>query len=284
MSAFAGELYKTVRRPAVWVCVLVLLAIAVTIGYAIPWAFATLTPPSAVRGLPEGTTLADLKITLYPASFVSETLQQWGSLGGVFALIVGVLLQGSEYGWATMKTLFTQRDGRVVMLAGKLGALAVVVIVMVVALFITDAVCSVGVALIDGKTISFPAAGEIAKGVGAMYLIFGFWATFGVVLATAFRQSAMAIGLGLAYALVIEGIIFGVAGSFAPDNVNPIRQWFPVTNAGYLADSFGRTAIRGINLPAPYAGATHAVVVLAVYVAVCVAITALLVRRRDVTA
>lgn len=284
MSAFAGELYKTVRRPAVWVCVLVLLAVAVTIGYAIPWAFETFSPPSAVRGLPEGTTLADLKVALYPANFVRETLQQWGALGGVFALIVGVLLQGSEYGWATVKTLFTQRDGRLMMLVGKLGALAVVVLVMVVALFATDAVSSAGVAIIDGKSLSFPDAADIVKGVGAMYLIFGFWAAFGVVLATAFRQSAMAIGLGLAYALVIEGIIFGVAGSFAPDTVNPIRQWFPVTNAGYLADSFGQTTIRGVSVPAPYAGAAHAIVVLVVYVAVCVVITALLVRRRDVTA
>src|SRR5205085_825144 len=33
-----------------------------------------------------------------------QTLQQWSTLGGVFALIVGVLLQGSEYGWGTVKT------------------------------------------------------------------------------------------------------------------------------------------------------------------------------------
>ncbi len=283
MRAFGGELFKTVRRPAVWVCIIVLLAIAVTLGYAIPWLFETYSPPSASQGLPAGTTLADLKVTLYPANFVRETLQQWGALGGVFALIVGVLLQGSEYGWSTVKTLFTQRDGRLAMLAGKLGALAVVVLVMVVALFAADAVASIGAALLDGKSISFPNVVDILEGVAAMFLIFSFWAAFGVVLATAFRQSAMAIGLGLAYALVIEGLIFGLVGSFAPDTVNPIRQWFPVTNAGYLADAFGQTEIRGIRVPAPYAGGTHAVLVLLAYVAACAAITAWIVRRRDVT-
>ena len=286
MRAFEGELFKTVRRIAVWVCIVGLLAVAVTIGYGIPWLFETYTklPAGSSSGLPPGTTLADLKVALYPQNFVRQTLQQWSVLGGVFALIVGVLLQGSEYGWGTVKTLLTQRGGRLEMLFGKIAALAVVVFVMVVALLVTDAVTSTGVALLDGKSLSYPGLSEMAKGVVALYLIFGFWGLFGLALATLFRQSAMAIGLGLAYALVIEGIIFGLAGNFAPDTVNPIRQWFPVTNAGYLAGSFGQAAIRGIRgAPTPYADATHAVIVLLVYVVGFVAISALLVRRRDVT-
>lgn len=286
MRAFLGEMFKTVRRPAVWVCVIGLFAVAVTIGYAIPWLVETYTklPAGSSSGLPEGTTLADLKVALYPQNFVRETLQQWSVLGGVFALIVGVLLQGSEYGWGTVKTILTQRGGRLEMLFGKIEALAVVVLVMVVGLLAADAVASVGVALIDGKSLTFPDSSEMLKGLVALYLIFGFWGLFGLALATIFRQSAMAIGLGLAYALVIEGIIFGLAGNFAPDTVNPIRQWFPVTNASYLADSFGQAAIRGIRGgPAPYADATHAVVVLVAYVIAFVAISAVLVRRRDVT-
>ena len=89
-----------------------LLAVAVTIGYAIPWIIYTYTPSGSSRGLPPGVTLADFKVTLYPPNFVRQTLQQWSVLGGVFALILGVLIQGSEYGWATIKTLYTLRDGR----------------------------------------------------------------------------------------------------------------------------------------------------------------------------
>jgi ABC-type transport system involved in multi-copper enzyme maturation permease subunit len=284
MRAFGGEMFKTIRRPAVWVCVIILLALAVTIGYAIPWLVETHPPQGATSGLPQGTTFADLKVTLYPPNVVRQTLQQWSVLGGVFALIVGVLLQGSEYGWSTVKTLYTQRDGRLAMLGGKLGALAVVVFVLVVGLFAASAVASAGVAIIDGKSIDFPSATDFAKGVGAMYLIFGFWGLFGLTLATLFRQSAMAIGLGLAYALVIEGIIFGLVGSLAPDTVNPVRQWFPVTNTSYLADSFGQAVIRGERIVTqPYAGATHAVLVLLAYVVGFAAISGWLVRRRDVT-
>jgi ABC-type transport system involved in multi-copper enzyme maturation permease subunit len=283
MRAFGGEMFKTIRRPAVWVCVLILLAIAVTIGYALPWLIETHPPANAASGLPQGTTFADLKVQLYPANFVRQTLQQWAVLGGVFALIVGVLLQGSEYGWSTVKTLYTQRDGRLAMLGGKLGALAVVVFVLVVGLFAADAVASAGAAILDGKSIAYPGATDIGKGLAAMYLIFAFWGLFGLTLATLFRQSAMAIGLGLAYALVIEGIIFGLVGSLAPDTVNPVRQWFPVTNTSYLADSFGQSVVRGIRTPPPYAGPTHAVIVLLAYVVGFGLISGWLVRRRDVT-
>ena len=282
MRAFAGELFKTIRRPAVYVCVLGLLAVAVTVGYALVWLVATFPPKGASSGLPAGTTLADLKITLYPANFVRYTVQQWSSLGGVFALILGVLAQGSEYGWSTVKTLYTQRDGRLVMLFGKLGALVVVVAVLVVALFAADGVASTGIAVIDGKSISFPDATTFAKGLGALLLIYVLWATFGFVLATLFRQSAMAIGLGLAYALVIEGIILGFAAQFA-GWVKDIQQWFPVANTGYLAQSFGQENIRGIARAQPFADATHAIVVISVYVVVFVVINAMLVRSRDVT-
>ena len=282
MSAFAGEMFKTVRRLAVWVCVLGLLAAAITIGYAIPWLAETFT--KNVQGLPEGVTLADLKITLYPANFVRETLQQWNLLGGVFALIVGVLLQGSEYGWGTVKTLYTQHDGRLAMLFGKLGTLVVIVVVMVIGIFAVDAVASAAAATLDGKSIDFPAATEILKGVAALILIYVFWAGFGFVLATAFRQSAMAIGIGLAYALVVEGLIFGFGGGLLGDWVKKVQEWFPIANTGYLTDAFGTITIRGLQSAVkPYADATHAISVLLIYVVAFVAISAVLLRRRDVT-
>ena len=282
MRAFAGELFKTVRRPAVWVCILGLMAAAVTIGYAIVWLAATFSPTP--KGLPAGVTLADLKISLYPSNFVRYTLQQWDTLGGVFALIVGVLLQGSEYGWGTVKTLYTQHDGRLAMLFGKLGTMLVVVVVMVLGVFAVDAASSAAAGILDGKTLDFPAATEIIKGIAALTLMYAFWSGFGFVLATAFRQAAMAIGIGLAYALVIEGLIFGFGGSFLGDWVKKIQEWFPIANTGYLTAAFGRVNIRGLTTNAtPYADATHAITVLLIYVVACVVISAVLLRRRDVT-
>jgi ABC-2 type transport system permease protein len=284
-SAFRGELFKVVRRPGIWVLVSVLLVLAILIGYAITWLIYTFPPPGSTQGLPPGTTLADFKVALYPQNFVKQTMSQWGVLGGVFALIVGVLIQGSEYGWGTIKTLYTQRSGRLTMLFGKIAALAVVVAVMVVALFGVDAGASSIVALVDGKTIGFPNADVIVKAIVAAFLIFGFWAIFGLALSTMFRQSAMAIGLGLAYALVVEVLIFGLLGGLGGDIVKQIQQWFPIANTNYLAESFGQIRVRGLQgAITPYADASHAVAMLFVYVLAFTAITAYLSRTRDITA
>jgi len=283
-SAFRGELFKFVRRPAVWVLVILLLALAILLGYAITYLFDTFGSSSSSQGLPPGTTITDFKVALYPENFVKDTFTTWSVLGGVFALIMGVLVQGSEYGWGTMKTLYTQRAGRLTMLFGKIAALAVLVLVMVAALFAVDAASSTVIALIDGKTIAFPGADVIVQAVIAGFLIYGFWAAFGFALATVFRQSAMAIGLGLAYALVVELLIFSLLRGFGGKVVQQIEQWFPIANTNYLAQSFGEIKIKGISAgAAPFANATHAVLLLLLYVAVFVAISAWLSRRRDIT-
>jgi hypothetical protein len=155
---------------------------------------------------------------------------------------------------------------------------------MVVALFAIDAAASLVIVTIDGKTSAFPATDIVAKAIAAGFLIFGFWAVFGLGLATVFRQSAMAIGLGLAYALVVELLIFSLLSALGGDTVNQIHQWFPIANTGYLAESFGQISFRGVpRNPAPFADATHAVIVLLLYVIGFTAISAWLTRTRDVT-
>ena len=284
-SAFRGELFKFRRRPAVWVLVILLLALAVVLGYGITYLLDTFGSSAGSQGLPKGTTIADFKVALYPENFIKDTFATWGALGGVFALILGVLVQGSEYGWGTMKTLYTQRSGRLTMLFGKLTALAVLVLLMVVGLFAVDAASSTVVALLDGKPITFPGVDVIAEAIVAGFLIFGFWAAFGFALATFFKQSAMAIGLGLAYALVVELLIFSLLRGFGGKVVQEIEQWFPIANTGYLAQSFGAIKFKGIPAtPAPYADATHAVLMLLLYVAAFMALTTWLSRTRDITA
>jgi ABC-type transport system involved in multi-copper enzyme maturation permease subunit len=284
LAAFQWETYKLLRRPAVWVCVAILLALAVVLGYVISYLLFTHPPPGSNTNLPRGASLSDLKVVLYPINFVKQTLSQWSTLGGVFALILGVLSQGSEYGWGTVKTLYTQRPGRIAMLAGKLLALLLLVLVMVLGLFAVDALASFGIASIDGKSTNYPAAIDIVKGLAATWLIFSFWATFGFALATVFRQSAMAIGLGLAYAILIEGIILGLLSSVGGDVVKQIQSWFPIANTGYLTEAFGTAGPNfGRAAAKPYADANHAVLVLLGYLIVFTFVSAFLVSRRDVT-
>jgi ABC-type transport system involved in multi-copper enzyme maturation permease subunit len=285
-AAFSWEAFKLYKRPAVWVCIGLLLVLAIGLGYLTFYLVYTYAPTGANnRGLPRGVTLKDFKIALYPAAFVKYTLSTWDTLGGVFALILGVLSQGSEYGWGTIKTLYTQRPGRIAMLAGKLGALSLAVLVLVLALFGVDLASSYVVAFIDGKSTDLPAAVDIVKGLAAGWLIFEFWAVFGFALATLFRQSALAIGLGLAYAVVIEGIIFQIAGNIGGTTVKQVLSYFPLANTGYLSQSFGAAIPEALRrtITKPVADANHAVVVLLIYMLIFVAGSAFLVRVRDVS-
>ena len=282
IAAFRWEIFKLYKRPAVWVSVLLLLGLAIALGYLLVWYIYSHPPAGASANLPRGTRFSDFKVTLYPAAFVTHTLGQWATLGGVFALILGVLSQGSEYGWTTQKTLFTQRPGRLSLLAGKIAALALLVLVMVLALFAVDAACSYLIAAIDGKAVSWPAAQDIGKGILACWLIFGFWSALGLGLATIFKQSAMAIGIGLAYAVLIESILFALLSSVGGDTIKQIEVWFPIANAGYLVAAFGR-ANPGVEVVKPLADANHAVLVLFLYIAALAAVSAVLTRRRDVT-
>src|SRR5258708_36437844 len=136
----------------------------------------------------------------------------------------------------------------------------------------------------DGKALGYPYGITIVKAVVACFLIFGFWAMFGLALATLFEQSALAIGLGLAYALVVEVLIFGLLAGLGGDFVKQIQQWFPVANTGYLVDSFGAVRLRGVQTTTPFSNATHAVLMLLLYVAALTPISAYLSRTRDITA
>jgi len=63
----------------------------------------------------------------------------------------------------------------------------------------------------------------------------------GFGLATLFPQSAMAIGLGLAYALVIESLVFSLLGPLG-HSFKQIHDWFPIASAGHLQQSFGQVS------------------------------------------
>lgn len=286
LGAVRAETLKTWKRPAVWVCVAILLLLLIVLGYGITYFVYTYTKATPTRGGPR-LDYAVLKQALYPTHFHQSVLNGGAQLGGVLMMIIGVLLQGSEYGWGTVKTVFTQRPTRWTVVVARLVVIAVVALLVAVLLLGLGALTSWTVAAIDGKTASFPfpAASTVARAALVLWLTFFFWAVFGFGLATLFRQSTLAIGLGLAYALVIEALAFGLADQFAGDPSRRIHQWFPLANVSYLIESFGSAvpaAATGQPATTPFADATHAAVVLALYCLGFVVLSVALTQRRDV--
>ncbi len=280
VKATRAEWFKVVRRPSIWVTIGLLLALSIGLEYLIVYLVATHPPRGAGA---TAATLANLRVDLYPASLVKKTLTNVSGLYGIFALIIGVLVQGSEYSWGTFKTTHIQLPGRITILGGQLIALGVLVLVMAAGLFVVDAAAANVLAVIDSQTITWPSADVLVKGVGAAWMILYFLAVFGFGLATAFRGSAVAIGAGLAYALVIENLVFGLVTSLG-DTFKQIQEWFPIANAAYLEQSFG--AVRAAAATAasrPPVDGTHAATVLALWLIAIAVASAGLVRTRDVT-
>jgi ABC-2 type transport system permease protein len=136
------------------------------------------------------------------------TCASWPSVvGGPVALILGALSVGSEYGWGTMKTLATQGPGRGRLAVGRLAALSLAVAGLVVASFGTAFFASVVVAGLQGEPVAIPPAAEMLGGLGAAWLMLAVFAALGAALATVFRGSALAIGLGLVYFFVVESAL-----------------------------------------------------------------------------
>jgi hypothetical protein len=103
IRSVAAELLVARKRASSWV----LMGIWVLLGIL----FAYVTPYLSIAGGSQGQPPPPLA-TLLPERLADNLLGGFPFFGGVIALMLGVLAVGSEYGWDTLKTLLTQRAGR----------------------------------------------------------------------------------------------------------------------------------------------------------------------------
>jgi ABC-2 type transport system permease protein len=281
IASTIAELMKLRRRAAVWILGALVVVVLIGLYYLLGWWF-TGHPPRGAE-IPRG---PDAKLAYYPASFIRTTLSG-GNLGGAICMVLGALAVGSEYGWGTLKTVLTQGPGRLTTFGGRLAALAIVIACYVVVLFTSTAAVSALLAGIDGHATAWPSAADILKGVGSEWLVFATWAAFGVMLAVLFQQSALAIGIGLVYMLLIETLVVSLLAAIGGDTFLEIRKLLPSTGAQSLAQSFGSAGgglrVGGAATPAALLDANRAVLTLAIYLLAFCAIPAALFRRRDIT-
>ena len=125
--------------------------------------------------------------------------------------MLGVLSFGSEYGWDTVKTLLTQRPGPVAVLGAKLAALALALAVFVIAVVGAGAVASYVIAQVEGATVTWPEPWLFVRALAAGWFLLAVRGAFGVLLGVASRGTAIGIGIGILYALVIEGLVSALA-------------------------------------------------------------------------
>ena len=289
LASFGAELLKIRKRPSTWVLPLIWLSIIVLLNYALTYALLSNIPPPT---FPEGTPRAQQEQlkkqqeqfkeqqlrSLYPDSLVGNLIPGYPSVGAPIALILGALAVGSEYGWSTYKTILTQRPGRTALFSGKLLALGTILALLVILTFAVGAACSLVVAALAGASLQGPPLGELVRAVGAGLLILAVWASLGALLATLLRSTALSIGIGLVYSLVVENVIFNLP--IRSESFTNARRFFPGQNSSSLADSFSAQA--PTSFATPQIHAPQATLVLLAYAAAFVALAALVFRRRDV--
>lgn len=277
-GSFTAEFLKLRKRPATWVLALIFAFVLGLFGYLFNYLFIVNAPEQG--GAPQGFEEGMLQYLLPESVLVNVLGTGFAGFGGALVLILGALAVGSEYGWETFKVTLTQKPGRLGLFFGKLIAVAIVLAIFSVLILAVGAGISYAIASLEDAAVEWPATLEFLKGLGAGWLILVVFAAFGIFLATLFRSTALAIGLGLVYLLVLENLFLGLAPQ--SDTVETIGNALPAKNALDLANSFGNVP-QGFAPPGEAVDATQAVLVLIAYAAGFVLLSALLFWRRDAT-
>src|SRR5918992_1988931 len=265
-----AELLVLRKRAATWILLGIWTLLGISFAYVVPYA---LDPEDAPGGVGQ----------FLPESLAGNLLEGFPFFGGVFALMLGVFALGSEYGWGTPKTLFTQRPGRLRVFAAKLIALGIVLVPFVLALFAAGALSSYVIAQTENGPVDWPSAWLIVRAMAAGWLILAVWAALGVLLGIVTRGTSLAIGVGILYALVIEGLLSAFADSVSL--LEPLTNVFLRANGYSIALGVGasRDAIADsgpASFGGPFVATGQAIAVLVAFVAAFVALAAVLLRRR----
>ena len=276
IRSISAELMILRKRTATWVLIGLWAAMAAFFAYILPYAnYGNQTGVERQESLNE----------LLPQQFVGSVLGGFPFFGGVLILILGVLTLGTDFGRGTLKTLFTQRPGRLQVFGAKLIALGIVIVGFVLASFATSAIASLLIASREGASTDLPELSLLLRGMGAAWLIMAVWAALGIMLAVISRGTALAIGIGILYGLVIEGLISSLLDTV--DAFQPLIEVLLRANGYSLIAAVGAsTADARENGPGsfsgPFVGGAQSTILLVIELAVFVAVAATLLRRRDV--
>jgi ABC-2 type transport system permease protein len=276
-----AELFAARRRPGIWVIGAVWLALAVVFGLLVP-----VIVYHAIAGSPSwsASDRADLIDSVLPAHVVSGAVGLYPLFGSAMMLLLGVIVMGGEYRWGTIGTLLTQGPGRSTALLGKCAALAAVLLGVTVVVFAVFGVVSLIVAGAENQPIHWPGIGTVLAGIGAAWLVGLAAAAVGTFLAILFRGTGTAIGVGLVWLLGLENAVSQIAGLLS--GFRWLQRLLIGPSAGSLASALGASTQSHGGTPGVVASSPPwlAVTVLLAYVLLFTALSALLLRRRDVTA
>jgi ABC-2 type transport system permease protein len=232
MRLFWSDLAKLRRRLATWLTLGLLIGLLALIFLAV----------GATAGRPGQSTGAQAAVQIlnFPAAY-DVILAFILGLGGLFSVIYGAAIAGSEWTWGTLKSAVARGESRARYVLAMFAAIAVVIAIGVVIAF----VAGIGVALLGGR-LAGVATGDLGDAATLQRLPQQFvrgWialleeAALGFAVATLARSQLAGIGVGI-------GIYFGesFATIFLPDYL----KYLPF-NVARAAVSTGQTSGGGFG-------------------------------------
>jgi ABC-type transport system involved in multi-copper enzyme maturation permease subunit len=278
-GSYRAELLKLRKRSAVWVLFGAGLVLSLIFGYLLPYlGYVTGDDNQQTTGIPR----AEVLRGVLPERVMDNTIGGFPVFAGALALVLGAIVVGGEYAWGTLKTILTQRPGRVTVLAGQLLALLTMLAVWVLGIFVACSLCSVGIAAAEGAPMNWPGPLDLLQGLAGGWLVLTMWCLAGVVLAVALRNVALPIGLGVVWILGIEALLAGVVNSLLP-SLEWLSDALPGANAGSLV--FAVTGMAANDAPPGVRDAVsggRALITMLGYTLAFAVLAAYSTRRRDV--
>lgn len=207
--------------------------------------------------------------------------QATGQLLGIIALVVAAANVATEYTAGTLKVLLVREPRRPVLLAGKVAALWSFILAGITLTLLASLLASIAVASARGIDMAAWWSGDGWSSLGEAYLNVSagafVWALMGTMLALLFRSGFPAIGIGIAYPLVVEGLLGLV--------LQDVVKWMPGAVLGRLAQggmapAFDRAASFGYG--AATIGYEVAALLAVAYAALFAGVSTALLLRRDV--
>jgi ABC-2 type transport system permease protein len=276
IASLRGESLKTRKRWANWILLAILLAWILILVYLIPYIFLSNPPKNFNSPVPA----SELKRSVFPENLVPSALSTTASIGAAIMIILGALSTASEYGWLTVQTILIQKPSRTSVLLGKFLTLAVAALVISVAVLGAGAIASSLFLTLDHASSTWPSGLVLLKGFGAVLLELAVWTGFGAFLGLAFRSTAAAIGGGLTYLFVGEGLLGGLLLRNVPI-VKDLLNFLPGVSAEAVNTAFP-TTYRNAGASAPVIDAGRGTITLVIYLVLFVALSIVIFRDRDV--
>ncbi len=283
MRTLSIEQTKLMRRALPWVLLAVLAATTVlTTGVN----YLVMNNSLGSNLGPEMTAEVRRQVTWPGGLFSALGVAGGSALGGLLVVILSGTTMAQEYTWRTLQQWLGRGVPRPLFLAAKFAALLLPILLMVlVPLFVGGLLTALVTLGVEGRL----GAGEVAwsslalRTLATAYSLLPY-AALTFLLAVATRSTVAAVGIGAAYALLVEGLVLQIAALFS-ESLARLSLYLPAGLAQSLLQSErlvqvsvdGQAIAGGAELLSPGV----AVAGIAVYTMLFLAAAIVIFRRQD---